>query len=234
MGDDLTTQQKSRLRRAFRETFDAEDHGQAVKGLYERFSELYGVSADALRAIVAEDLKRKPHEYSELRRKLAVRQATKRGQETLHRAAAGPQNQQSARPKAEREKPTPAEKATLHAKCPSCGNKVRLESNGKLAKHRAYGAVCGARTADPKAWRQQKRNKKSYGGEQRSKATCAVCMKKLGVRQTDGRMLAHNHKGQRCNGSGRSPFEGRGGKFMKGLEIRTVVSGGLPGLGRHH
>jgi hypothetical protein len=84
--ENLTTQQKSRFRRAYRDTFTANPHGDAVKALYSRFSELYGVTVDSLRAIVSEELKKHPKEYAVLRRELAARQVARNGGPKVVRA----------------------------------------------------------------------------------------------------------------------------------------------------
>ena len=76
VGNDLTTQQKSRFRKAYRDTFEAENHGDAIKSLYAKYSELYGVNSDVLRALVAEDLKKNPKEYAKLRQGLLKRRAS--------------------------------------------------------------------------------------------------------------------------------------------------------------
>jgi hypothetical protein len=68
---DLTTEQKSRLRRAYRKTFEADDQGAAIKALHARYSELFGVPTDVLREMIAEDLEKNPESYAMLREERA-------------------------------------------------------------------------------------------------------------------------------------------------------------------
>ena len=75
MDFDLTTQQKSRLLRAYRETYAAGDQVQALKELYAKYSDLYGLAVDVLHVIVSGELKKKPDQYAALGRERAARQA---------------------------------------------------------------------------------------------------------------------------------------------------------------
>jgi hypothetical protein len=61
---------------------------------------------------------------------------------------------------------------------------------------------------------------------------CPVCKQVKRVRLTDGRIAAHQHKGQRCEGSGRTAAGGRDPIFMKGTGASAVLGGGLPESGR--
>ena len=66
-----------------------------------------------------------------------------------------------------------------------------------------------------------------------SEGTCPECHRKKRLRRTDGRVVAHQFRSQKCPGSGRSPVGGRQPKHMVGVTAPpTVYSGGLPGLGR--
>jgi len=254
----LTTQQKSRFRRAYRDTFGADNHGDAVKQLYSKYAELYGVSVDSLRAIVAGELKKKPEEYAALRSALAARQSDKPRPQAQQLPAKSKKFYPSKnvfetfrepdrkyhgdglrkrRLKHERkliaegielQRPVRqiAPRHVVSRKCPRCGGKFTVEWNGQLAKHRSHGAVCSGKA-------KSKRTNGRGGTKDQQKATCVVCRKKLGVRQSDGRMLSHaGTEGVKCSSSGRSPFEGRGSRYMKGLAATAVVSGGLPGLGK--
>ncbi len=75
VNNDLTTQQKSRLRRAYRDTFNAADPGIAVRELYAKYSELFGVPTHVLQGVVADDLRRNGEQYASLHQSLAARQA---------------------------------------------------------------------------------------------------------------------------------------------------------------
>lgn len=53
-------------------------------------------------------------------------------------------------------------------------------------------------------------------------------------RNSPGRMTSHNDKGgKKCEGSGHATFEGRGTRHVTGQGAMGVVSGGLPGQGKH-
>ena len=75
MTDDLTSQQKSRFRKAYRGTYSAYDHVQALKNLYAKYRDLYGVEVDVLHAFVSEELKKRPTEYAALQGDLVAKQA---------------------------------------------------------------------------------------------------------------------------------------------------------------
>jgi hypothetical protein len=59
---------------------------------------------------------------------------------------------------------------------------------------------------------------------------CAVCDAVKPVRDSDGRIVYHKVRGQRCDGSGRSPDGGR--LRMNAVGVSTVVRGGSPSLGK--
>lgn len=93
--------------------------------------------------------------------------------------------------------------------CPVCKQSVVGFKNGDPVDHEFNGQACSGEVA-----------------------TCKVCRRKLPVRSSDGRIPAHTSNGQKCTGSGRSPYEGRSPKFMQG--ITRVVSGGLSSTRRRH
>ena len=61
--------------------------------------------------------------------------------------------------------------------------------------------------------------------------TCSVCGHEKSLRKTDGRIVAHDVRGEKCEGSGKSPAGGRRPAYMNGQGASNVFSGGLPGLG---
>jgi hypothetical protein len=61
---------------------------------------------------------------------------------------------------------------------------------------------------------------------------CPVCGSYKPLRDSDGRLGYHKVRGQRCDGSGRSPTGGRTSGRMSGLGISTLTRGGAPGLGK--
>jgi hypothetical protein len=213
-GVDLTTQQKSRFRRAYRETYESTaNHGQAVQAVYDRFSDLYGVNVDVLRGIVAEDVKKHPEEYSQRRKGVAGRQAPRAA---LKRKGNAPH------PEKVEPKKVAGTRSTIQlgygkpAKCADCGQ-VMVNGGKKLVKHKLPdGRRCRGRTALP----------------MREYATCPVCLRRRGIRSRDGRMMSHKSKaGKTCDGTGSSPIEGRKGWHMNAAPAQ-VVRGGLPGLGK--
>ena len=99
--------------------------------------------------------------------------------------------------------------------CSVCQRVVRMVA-GKAADHETpSGAVCPGSGED------------RYRGDPER---CAVCDVVQSVRESDGRIVAHNVGGERCEGSGRSPAGGRKGVSAAG--VSAVVSGGAPGLGK--
>jgi hypothetical protein len=129
----LTTQQKARFLRAYRDTFTAENHGDAVKELYARFSELYGISADDLGSIVSNELKSNPRQYSTLRRELAARRATTKGQEKPRRTASVKKPQAKAKAKSRAKAQVKSAKRRLT--CPVCQQSVVVLDNGCVKGH---------------------------------------------------------------------------------------------------
>lgn len=154
-GDNLTSQQKSTFRRAYRDTFAAENHGEAVKAMYTRFTELYGVPNAVLQELVAAEWKREPKEYHRLQSQLAARRATAQGQQKHRRTAPTPEaakrkataKKPEKKPKAKKVKP-PARKRS----CPVCNKSVSLTDNGCLKGHRGWRIWCpgsGEKVAAP-------------------------------------------------------------------------------------
>lgn len=93
--------------------------------------------------------------------------------------------------------------------CPICKQTVVGFKSGDPVDHEFNGQTCSGELA-----------------------TCKVCRRKLPVRSSDGRMTTHTSNGKKCDGSGRSPYEGRSPKFMQG--ITRVVSGGLSSTRKRH
>jgi hypothetical protein len=214
-GADITTQQKSRLRRAYRETLTAADERGALAAFYERFTALYGITAGELWDFLSDE-------------------RTKRETQPTHKVAAAtpakkPRSASTSRPQRHQKRHPPvrlSKKSTLWssfqppsgmAACPVCGTYI---GPGALDRHKSPSRQwCDGVTPLP---------------SRREKRTCRICKQRRGVRQTDGRMVSHKAKdGTKCGGSGRTPLEGRGSSYMTTVPV-NVVGGGLPGLGRQH
>jgi hypothetical protein len=215
---DLTTQQKSRLRRAYREAFDASDRMKAVAALYEKFTELYGLTVDEIWDFLSPE--RPKEEESEQPRNVV---STKRPTEgDLPPIPESPQQQLGLTKKQRKE--------TVWLVCESCGHRVAGRYSGVVVRHKFEGRRCPGivgRVDDD----DDENPASVHTQSRRETGTCRVCKKKFRRRQTDGRMVSHTVlNGQRCKGSGRTPREGRDVKDMNFGPIR-VVRGGLPGLG---
>ncbi len=74
----LTAGQEFEIRAAYRETYSAQNHGEAIEALYVKFTENLGVSRETLRKVVTRELAENKKEYNKLRRELAQRQSAKR------------------------------------------------------------------------------------------------------------------------------------------------------------
>ena len=59
----------------FRETFEAQDQGFALRTLYSRFSQQYRIPVEELRKIVSAELSRNGNEYARLRRELVFKRS---------------------------------------------------------------------------------------------------------------------------------------------------------------
>ena len=116
----MTAQQKSRFRKAYRDTFDADDQNVALKALYEKYSELYGVQIDTLRMIISQDLHKKPAEYAVLRGALAAKQNAKK-------------------PRQQRRRGKRAERTDNYSRrpCDDCHRSVPVNEVGELMYHKA-------------------------------------------------------------------------------------------------
>ena len=203
----LTTEQKVALLVAYRDTYQARNHGDAVKAVYADFAKHHGVALDVLRAVIRRDLKANPQLYAGLRKKLFARQGAKRVSAQRRSAAVSDQKPQKPQPpQPPLQKPqTPQTPRTLKrttVKCPVCAQVV-AGSKGETESHEFNGQPCSGEVA-----------------------TCKVCKQRLPVRASDGRMTSHSPGGKTCAGSGRPPYEGRSPKFMA-AGITRIVSGGL-------
>lgn len=72
----LTSAQKNRLRRAFREAFGELDQARAINAMYAKYLDLYGVSLNTLQAIIEEDQRGHEAEYRALQ---AIRESRAEG-----------------------------------------------------------------------------------------------------------------------------------------------------------
>jgi len=199
----LTTEQTVALLVAYRDTYQARNHGDAVKAVYADFAKHHGVALDVLRAVIRRDLKANPQLYAGLRKKLFARQGAKRI--SAQRRTAVISNQKPQKPQKPQTPPTPQTPRTLKrktVKCPVCAQVVD-GSKGETESHEFNGQPCSGEVA-----------------------TCKVCKQRLPVRASDGRITSHSPGGKKCAGSGRPPYEGRSPKFMA-AGITTIVSGGL-------
>ena len=217
-GMELTTQQKSRLRKAYRDAFEAESYGKAMVALYERFTELYGMTVDEIWAFLADE--REKRDMQSVVAAAVAKKASEGGVKAAptikiirYEPPEGVRTQQSDDTSARK----PVE---IKRTCEVCGNRVGASGSRGVAKHkRKNGNWCSGT---------QGLNEKS----RRTKKLCEVCGKKHGVRRADGRLVWHiGLDGKDCRGSGRASWEGRRGKHMK-LAPPRAVGGGLPGLGR--
>ena len=146
----MTNQQKSRFRRAYRDTFAAENHGDAIKAMYAQFTQLYGVSVDALQALVAAEWKKDPRQYHQLQSRLAARRAAAQGLEkrlrtapTKARPASKPKKPREHQP----EKPNPKKSKeqrppSRKLPCPVCRKSVSVADNGCLRGHHGSDIWC--------------------------------------------------------------------------------------------
>lgn len=216
---DLTTQQKSRLRKAYRGAFEAESYGQAMVTLYERFTALYGMTVDEIRDFLADEWAKR-----DMQAILAAAVAKPADENcgasaSPGRLASNP-NPSVRPPKKHKKKSANLARRALQLPrgkvvCPVCG---RLVGRGGLDQHKSPNRHwCNGVTPLP---------------SKREKRTCRFCKQWRGVRQTDGRMVSHKGKdGQKCEGSGRTPFEGRSVAYVT-VASAKVVGSGLPGLGK--
>lgn len=101
--------------------------------------------------------------------------------------------------------------------CDECHRSVLVE-DGVVYKHWATNSRCpGSRRAP-------------YSGPPSD--NCSVCGKWQPLRKSDGRIMSHTVRGTKCDGSGKAPQAGRDAKYMNGVGVNAVVSGGAPGLGK--
>jgi rubrerythrin len=149
---ELTTQQKSRFRRAYRETLVAESHSDAIKAMYARFSELYGVSLDALQALVTAEWKRDPQQYNRLQSQLAARRAAAQGEEKLRRPASALSSPETKAEKSKKNKTSKSKNKQKQPKskrgrpqasgrkwiCPVCRRSVAVADNGCIKGHTEF------------------------------------------------------------------------------------------------
>jgi hypothetical protein len=132
----LTAAQSSQLLLTYRETFSAENHGEAVKAMYSRFEAAFGVSRNTLRAEVMRDRREHPKEYRKLQQQLITR-ATKAGATGARKSVStatkveGKKSDQSA-PRRE----GPQEQIVS---CPACGQQFRTPV---IPRHRSGGRRC--------------------------------------------------------------------------------------------
>lgn len=120
----LTAAQKDELLCAYRDTFESERHGDAVKAMYESFSERYDIDPGVLRAAINKDLESNPQRYAQLRQKL-------HGQKGVKRKSAANATQAV-------RNPTRAKKTVT---CPVCDQAVAGQ-NREPADHEYDGRPC--------------------------------------------------------------------------------------------
>lgn len=240
----LTTSQKSRLRRAFRDAYLIQDEAQrnhAITAVYFKFEDLYGISRDAVREIV-EKVKRE-HRCEMHVPKPAAKPA--RAESGLTRwpwdPAFKPRRVPVQPPKQHQQRKSkqkinavvaeqgkkmkkssgggPQRKKARFAICQECYREVLLVENGTVYEHwTVSGSRCPGTGLSP------------YKGPPQDE--CAVCGLIKPLRKTDGRVASHQAKGRTCEGSGKAPGRGRSTKYMKGTGASAVFSGGAPGLGK--
>jgi hypothetical protein len=86
----LTVPQRAELLRAYRETFTADDHGDALKAMYSRFEAAYGVSRKALQAEVLSIRHELPKEFRKLQSGLIIRAKDRNAAKNRQPVAASP------------------------------------------------------------------------------------------------------------------------------------------------
>ena len=139
----LTEKQKDELLSAFRNTFDAQRHGEAVKAMYADFATHFAVHPDELRAVVNEDLRINQEFYAGLRQKLLARQRVKKL--TANRQPAALQN-------------SAAQRATSRKRtvtCPVCAQVVPGGKNRGPKDHDYGGRPCSGELATCRVCKQK-------------------------------------------------------------------------------
>jgi hypothetical protein len=208
----LTSDQKAKFRKAYRDAYAASDSYAVLDALYTKYQDLYGVSRETLVEIVTDDHRRNREHYLALH---AVRALEKKER----RKANHEQRKQKA--KLERTA-TPIQKSTKNAEDAKDAAKAR-----RRAEHERKQA----------AEREAERKRAIANPGYYTEATyCPVCR-----RNFDGGLIPphENRRGYRCQGSGRfgvtkatlerKPREDS--KADRDNDFRTV-SGGLPSLGK--
>jgi len=235
----LTTSQKSRLRREFRDAYLIQDEAKrhdAITAVYIKFEDLYGISREAIRETV-ERVKREHRWVMHVPKAGAKPSRPKTGTATpsstglthwpwhsASRPRHAPEQPKQAKQGSAKKKKKPSGGGQQHKKarfaiCQKCYGDVLLLDDGTVYEHwTVSGPRCPGTGLSP------------YQGPPRDK--CAVCGLIKPLRKTDGRVASHRANGQKCEGSGKAPDRGRSTKYMKGTGASAVFSGGAPSLGK--
>lgn len=144
MAHSLTPAQRSELLSAYRATFTADNHGDALKAMYSKFEVALGVPRDVLRSEVLADRQAHAKVYRKLRNELA-RRASLRRSTNSRRSPSKPKQT----PKAKQASTTRASDviAPQPFRCPECNQKLAHSAVHHYGKR---GRPCGgARKAAP-------------------------------------------------------------------------------------
>lgn len=245
MSNVLTDAQKATFLAGYRQTFQMEGQGKALKALYADCSKQFGVPVDVLRRLLSKELDVHPKRYRALRNQRAARSAAK------------PAPEKEPQVDAQKERPV------KRSECPACGQLVQVSRKRGLAIHSVNGGQCSGRVAPCKVCQTMQPVQHSTGritthylpgavkcgGSEKkpmelskrsdSAQLCPVCGQK--VRGThNGTVGLHNApRGTgwvSCNGTGLKIdppkiSDDRPDDRLDSPSIRTV-SAGLGGLGR--
>lgn len=143
----LTTEQKVALLAAYRDTYQARNHGDAVKAVYADFAKHHAVALNVLQAVIRRDLEANPQLYAGLRKKLFARQGAK--SVSAQRPLAAVPNQTPQTPRTL----TTLKRTTV--KCPVCAQVVAGSKSGETESHEFNGQPCSGEVATCKVCKQR-------------------------------------------------------------------------------
>jgi hypothetical protein len=149
MAKRLTVAQSSELLAAYRKTFDANSHGEALKSMYSTFEAKFGVPRGVLAAEVAADRQANTKLYRKLQNRLIQRAATRKtagpARTESKQVLASKNSQNSSCQQATNEE---APKQTP-VRCPECNRKLAhsaIHHYGKRGRSCSGGASAARRT----------------------------------------------------------------------------------------
>lgn len=146
MAESLTFAQRSELLIAYRGTFTADNHGDALKAMYSKFEVAFGVSRKVLHAEVRADRQAHAKLYRKLQNELARRASIRKSTDS-HR----PPSKSNQTPATKRASAVQASDVShpQPVRCPECSRKL---AHAAVHHYGKQGRPCGgARTTDPRS-----------------------------------------------------------------------------------